>query len=126
AMMEDLDTTLAAIRELRGAGIEVMIDDFGTGYSSLGYLSQLPITGLKIDRSFIRDIDKGGQDYIVTDAIVRLAKALGLRTVAEGIEGVDTLNLLADLGCDSGQGYHFARPMPGEEIARRFLTASTV
>jgi EAL domain-containing protein (putative c-di-GMP-specific phosphodiesterase class I) len=107
---------------LRELGIEIDIDDFGTGYSNLGCLIELPISTLKVDRSFVEMIDeKGGNDEIVR-AIVVLARNLGLRVVAEGIETEAQLNKLKSLECEGGQGYLFAPPMSFIEL-RQFLIA---
>ncbi|MBM3555405.1 MAG: EAL domain-containing protein [Alphaproteobacteria bacterium] len=116
ALMGDIAHCRDVIARLRAAGVEIAIDDFGTGYSSLGYLSELPITALKIDRAFIRDIASRGRDYHLTNAILRLAKALGLRTVAEGVETETMARILRDLGCDAAQGFLFARPAPIEDL----------
>jgi len=99
------------LRQLRESGIDINIDDFGTGYSNLSYLMKLPITTLKIDRSFVSMInERGGNDEIVR-AIVSLARTLDLKVVAEGIETQSQLDALKDLGCESGQGFMLARPM---------------
>ncbi len=99
------------LKQLRESGIDINIDDFGTGYSNLSYLTQLPITTLKIDRSFVSMIDpQGGNDRVVR-AIVTLARNLNLKVIAEGIETEAQLDKLKDLGCDGGQGYYFAKPM---------------
>ena len=118
--MEDVDFTISVLRELKGKGINVAIDDFGTGYSSLAYLKLLPADFLKIDTSFIRNIDTDPDDRTIVRAIVQLAKSLGLKTVAEGIEKEEHLNILKDMGCELGQGYLFSKPLPEEE-ARRLL-----
>jgi EAL domain-containing protein (putative c-di-GMP-specific phosphodiesterase class I) len=108
------------LHRLRELGIEIDIDDFGTGYSNLGYLIELPISALKVDRSFVAMINsKGGNDEIVS-AIVTLARNLGLRVVAEGIETESQLEKLKALECDGGQGYLFAEPMSFEKL-RRYL-----
>jgi diguanylate cyclase (GGDEF)-like protein/PAS domain S-box-containing protein len=106
---------LRLLERLRELGTELVLDDFGTGWSSLSYLAQLPISGLKIDRSFVAGL-AGGQAPIV-DAVVRLARAFDLSVVAEGIEDRAQLHALRRLGCEHGQGYLFARPMPAEELA---------
>jgi EAL domain-containing protein (putative c-di-GMP-specific phosphodiesterase class I) len=96
--------------------VRLAIDDFGTGYSSLSYLHQLPLTTLKIDRSFVRDIGQSETTSAVARAIVDLANALGMEVVAEGIEHRDQLDYLRLLRCDRGQGYLFSRPLPRDEF----------
>jgi EAL domain-containing protein (putative c-di-GMP-specific phosphodiesterase class I) len=88
------------------------IDDFGTGYSSLSYLRQLPARQIKIDRSFVKDLAATADARAVVDAVIKLAHALGLRVVAEGVETEAQRDILLRLGCDELQGFYFARPMP--------------
>jgi diguanylate cyclase (GGDEF)-like protein len=114
--MEDIKTTQAIFDRLGSIGAFLSIDDFGTGYSSLGYLRQLPARQLKIDRSFINDLETSGDARAVVDAVVRLAHALSLRVVAEGVETEGQRQLLLDLCCDELQGFYFARPMPAAEV----------
>ncbi len=114
--MDDIGRTQCAIEALRGIGVYLSIDDFGTGYSSLGALRQLPVTQLKIDRSFVCDLESGRGARTIVDAVIRLAHALGLRVVAEGVETVGQREALVELGCDELQGYLFARPMPAEAL----------
>jgi EAL domain-containing protein (putative c-di-GMP-specific phosphodiesterase class I) len=116
------DASLSEIRQLAGAGVHLALDDFGTGYSSLSYLKQLPFDTLKIDRSFIQEIQPGqeGGDAIVA-AVIAMARALGLRVVAEGVETTQQLHRLAQLQCDVAQGYLFSRPIPADEFARLYL-----
>ena len=92
------------------------IDDFGTGFSSLAYLHKLAVDELKLDRVFIKDLDEGASGLPIVRVALDLAHSLGLRAVAEGIESEATLSMLADLGCDIGQGYGICRPMPAEQI----------
>ncbi|RDI10043.1 MULTISPECIES: bifunctional diguanylate cyclase/phosphodiesterase [Comamonas] len=114
--MEDTQATQRAIEELRDIGIFLSIDDFGTGYSSLNYLRQLPAQQLKIDRSFIRDLETEEDARAVVHAVVRLAHALGLRVVAEGVETAGQRDILIDMQCDELQGYFYARPMPADSL----------
>lgn len=109
--------------QLRELGIELNVDDFGTGYSNLSYLMRLPISTLKIDRSFTRMIDQTGNNLEVVQAIVMLARNLGLKVIAEGVETETQLNELKKLNCDGAQGYLFARPMNFESV-REFLADS--
>ncbi|MEA2027452.1 MAG: GGDEF domain-containing phosphodiesterase, partial [Campylobacterota bacterium] len=111
-IIADNDTDmLETLHALQKAGIHIAIDDFGTGYSSLSYLQQLPVNRLKIDRSFVIDIDKGGAFNIVKNAIVPLAKTLKLETTAEGVETKGEYQTLKLMGVDDIQGYYFAKPM---------------
>jgi diguanylate cyclase len=114
--MEDTQATMRAFAQLARAGVSLSIDDFGTGHSSLAYLRTLPARQLKIDRSFIADLGVSGDAMAVVDAVIRLAHALGLRVVAEGVETERQCEILATLGCDEFQGYLFARPMDAERL----------
>lgn len=102
------------VNEIRKLGITIAIDDFGTGYSSLSYLKDLPVDTLKIDRSFVKDIDKGAEHLAIIEAILSVAKTVGLNVIAEGIEEAEQLQVLKELGCDEGQGYYFSRPTDAE------------
>jgi EAL domain-containing protein (putative c-di-GMP-specific phosphodiesterase class I) len=101
---------------LREAGVGVAIDDFGTGYSSLRLLSGLPVTTLKIDRSFVQNacVSQGGLTLVST--IISLARSFGMKTVAEGVETAEQLRMLRGLGCDQAQGYYFAKPAPSADV----------
>jgi diguanylate cyclase (GGDEF)-like protein/PAS domain S-box-containing protein len=113
---EHQDRAVQMLNELRDSGIEINIDDFGTGYSNLGYLKRLPVSALKIDRTFVAMIDEsGGSDEIVR-AIVTLARNLGLKVVAEGVENETQLAVLKSLDCENAQGYYFARPMRRDQL----------
>ena len=100
-------------------GLCVAIDDFGTGYSNFAYLKELPIDYLKIDMSFIQKLAKSKKDRVLVNAIVQLAHSLGIRTIAEGVETKEQVEILKELGCDMAQGYYFAKPMPEQEIEKR-------
>jgi diguanylate cyclase (GGDEF)-like protein len=113
-MMQDMELTLLRLKALRALGVKLAIDDFGTGYSSLNYIRQLPVDILKIDRSFLADPNPEVAE--LTAAIVGLARIFKLRAVAEGIEEPAQLERLRRIGCDFGQGFHFAKPLAGEEI----------
>ena len=117
----DEQTGIAALRALRSHGIRVAIDDFGTGYSSLQYLTRLPVDILKIDRSFVAELNGTPAGSAITEAVIRLAQVLDLSTVAEGIETAEQAAELLELGCDTGQGYYYAKPQPGPDV-HRFLT----
>ena len=109
-LMADMDTASRRLSELKELEVVLAVDDFGTGYSSLGYLQRFPLDVIKIDRSFIQPLGRRAQQTDVIRAIVDLARSHGLRTVAEGIETHRQVALLQALGCESGQGFHFARP----------------
>jgi len=111
-LVTDIETMSARLRELKGLGVLLAIDDFGTGYSSLSYLRRFPIDMLKIDKAFVDGIGQGREDTALAHAIVKLSHTLQLHTVAEGIEHAEQAAHLATLGCQDGQGYHFARPLP--------------
>jgi diguanylate cyclase (GGDEF)-like protein len=121
-VMRDIKRSISSLQGLKDLGVRFALDDFGTGYSSLAYLTQLPIDTLKIDRSFVDKLDAdeqaGRQSHAVVRAITALAQALGLSTVAEGVETADQLASLRRLGCDDVQGYLYARPMPAAELAQ--------
>ena len=102
--------------KFRDAGIEVAIDDFGTGYSSLSYLKKFDIDYLKIDQSFVRNLATDPNDMALAEAIIVMAHKLGLKVIAEGVETEQQRTLLTQAGCDFGQGYLFAKPMPPEEF----------
>ena len=115
-LMSDMDRVKRTLRELSDLGVSISVDDFGTGHSSLAYLKQFPISTLKVDRSFIRDIPHNKDDVAITIAIINLAKGLGIRTVAEGVESRDQLDFLKQQKCNLMQGYYFSKPVPYEEI----------
>ena len=114
--MEDIKATQRTFDDLARVGVYLSIDDFGTGYSSLSYLRQLPARQLKIDRSFVQDLEHSNDARAVVDAVIRLSHALGLRVVAEGVETAAQNDILLEMGCDELQGYHFARPMSAEAL----------
>jgi len=118
--MEDPERTVETLRALKAIGIGVSIDDFGTGYSSLAYLKLLPINCLKLDRTFVTDIETDPNDAAICAATIRLAHTLGLSVVAEGVETAEQARYLDSLDCDVMQGYYFSRPLP-EAQARAFI-----
>jgi diguanylate cyclase (GGDEF)-like protein/PAS domain S-box-containing protein len=118
-LVDDPESTAAVLDRLRAMGVRVSVDDFGTGYSSLTYLRRLPVDVLKIDRSFVAGLGRGGQDVAIVAAVVDMAKALGLEVVAEGVETAEQLEVLTSLGCDLVQGFHLARPLPLDELVAR-------
>ncbi len=117
-IMADPKRAQRVLTELADMGVVLAIDDFGTGYSSLAYLRELPVTELKIDRSFVVDMGHDADDAVIVRSVIDLARNLGLRTVAEGVEDERTWSTLTDLGCDKAQGYVLARPMTAEAFTR--------
>ena len=122
---EQKESAIQMLNQLREIGIELYIDDFGTGYSNLSYLMQLPISTMKIDRSFIAPIQPNGGNTEIVKTIMMLARNLGLRVIAEGVETEFQLEQLKKLNCEGAQGYYFAKPMPFEEVGN-FLNKSVV
>jgi len=114
ALVTDIDKTRAMLSKLKAMGMSIAMDDFGTGFSNLANLQMLPIDVLKIDRSFVNGMVGDRDKVAIVRAILSLAGALGMRTVAEGIETAEVGQALAELGCDRGQGYYYARPMAPE------------
>lgn len=122
AVMHNLDSTLGLMRSLNDLGVRLSIDDFGTGYSSLSYLKQFPIDRIKIDQSFVRGITQDASDAAIVEAIIGLSRAMGLSTIAEGVETAEQATVLRVLHCDEFQGYFFARPAPAGEVEKLFGT----
>ncbi|MCB1956912.1 MAG: EAL domain-containing protein [Rhodocyclaceae bacterium] len=120
ALMQDKNRTVAVLAAFRERGIRISVDDFGTGYSSLSYLRDLPIDGLKIDRSFVNGCEREGAHMTIPHAVIFLGKSLELRVTAEGVERVEQFEVLRRCGCDEFQGYWIARPLPAAE-ARALL-----
>ena len=117
ALVRTIETDI--INEIKALGIQISLDDFGTGYSSLAYLSQLPLDHLKIDRSFIADIERFPHAVTVVKSIIALSNTLGIRVIAEGVETGSVLPLLAAEGCEGYQGFHFSEALPAREMAAR-------
>lgn len=115
-LMQDVETAIRVLHELKSLGVQLAIDDFGTGYSALSYFKRFPFDVLKIDRTFVKGLGEDKQDSAIVRTVIMLAKTLNLVVVGEGIETSTQLGQLQVLGCDRGQGYHFARPLPGEEV----------
>jgi diguanylate cyclase (GGDEF)-like protein/PAS domain S-box-containing protein len=113
-VMEEVESTLNILRELRDLGVSLAIDDFGTGYSSLSYLKRFPVDSLKIDRSFVEGIEKDSENAVIVSGIITLAHTLGIQVIAEGVETADQAAHLRQIGCDLAQGNHFSEPLPGE------------
>jgi EAL domain-containing protein (putative c-di-GMP-specific phosphodiesterase class I) len=115
-LMKDLQNVIPALHRLTEIGVEISIDDFGTGYSSLAYLTTLPISELKIDRSFVRDLGITPQSSAVVTAIIALARSLGLRVIAEGVENLRQMEVLHRLGCTVMQGFLFSKAIPPDKL----------
>src|SRR6185369_422199 len=116
ALMADPRRVLATLARLKRLGVAIALDDFGTGYSSMQHLRRLPLAEVKIDRSFVLGISTDPDDAAIVRSMIDLARALGLRVVAEGVEDERTWRMLVEAGCDVAQGWFFARPMPGEQL----------
>jgi diguanylate cyclase (GGDEF)-like protein/PAS domain S-box-containing protein len=118
-VMEQADKTIDTLNALKKMGIQLSIDNFGTGYSSLNYLKHFPIDRIKIDRSFVADLDRSNDDATLVETIISMGHSLNRKVLAQGVENGNQLNLLAAFGCDEVQGYYLAMPMAAEDIARR-------
>ncbi|GAB3848648.1 hypothetical protein GCM10029963_31840 [Micromonospora andamanensis] len=116
ALMADPRRVLTTITRLHRIGVGIALDDFGTGYSSLQHLRRLPLAEVKVDRSFVLGMAEDSDDAAIVRSTIELAKALGLRVVAEGVEDERTWRMLHAAGCDAAQGWFYARPMPAEEL----------
>jgi diguanylate cyclase (GGDEF)-like protein len=116
AFMVDPDRALSLLGRLRALGVSLSIDDFGTGFSSLAYLRRMPISALKIDKSFVLGMADNTADRTIVNSTIHLAHNLGISVIAEGVETVALRDILVELGCDIGQGYWFARPMPADDV----------
>jgi EAL domain-containing protein (putative c-di-GMP-specific phosphodiesterase class I) len=114
--VQDSERARIVLKELKRIGVRLALDDFGTGYSSLNYLRQFPIDVVKIDHRFVADLEHERASHAIVVAVVAMAHMLDMKVVAEGVETVDQHRELTSLGCDSCQGYYFARPMPAGEF----------
>jgi EAL domain-containing protein (putative c-di-GMP-specific phosphodiesterase class I) len=123
SVIDDLELARVRLTELKALGLRIAVDDFGTGFSSLSHLRTLPIDVLKIDRSFISAIDTSPQASTLVQSLIQLGAALGMETVAEGIDNTEQLRHLRDEECLQGQGYLFARPLDPDEL-RLYLLES--
>jgi EAL domain-containing protein (putative c-di-GMP-specific phosphodiesterase class I) len=118
--IDEADQPLETLLALKRLGVRVFLDDFGTGYSSLSYLRRFPIDALKVDRAFVATLGQAGDDGAILTAVERMADALGLDVIAEGVETADQARRLHLLGYDLAQGYHFAHPQPPEAVRAMF------
>jgi diguanylate cyclase (GGDEF)-like protein/PAS domain S-box-containing protein len=120
----DIELAERTLRTLSTSGVSIALDDFGTGYASLTHLKRFPVNVIKIDRSFVRDIEVDAGDAAIVKAVLSLGRSLGIRVVAEGVETAAQASFLREYGCDLGQGYHFGRPMPARDVPQ-FMTSWT-
>lgn len=116
ALVEKPDEVVKVLERLRALGHGISIDDFGTGYSSLSYLKNFPVTVLKIDRSFVRDLAHDSGDRAIAQSVVNLANNLDMKTVAEGVEDQNQLDILREIGCTYIQGFFYSQPVPAERL----------
>ena len=124
-LMSDVGVAQTWIEQLRVAGLRIFLDDFGTGYSSLSYLKRFELDSVKIDKSFVTDMNTDSKDYTLVNAIINMAGSLGLNVIAEGIEEAGQLALLRESGCGYGQGYYFSRPVPAADFTATALRINT-
>jgi EAL domain-containing protein (putative c-di-GMP-specific phosphodiesterase class I) len=115
-MLDESEVTQRVLMDLRALGVRLVVDDFGTGFSALGYLRRHPVTGVKIDRSFVDGLGHEPEDSAIVAAVISLARAMQLDVIAEGVENQRQRSALLELDCVHGQGYFFARPMPAADL----------
>lgn len=119
-IIKNNEFVMDTLDELKDVGVKLSIDDFGTGYSSLSYLKKFAVDKLKIDRTFVMEMDKNSEDAAIVEAVIKMAKSLKLKTIAEGVENRNVLAMLSRLGCDEAQGFYIAKPIPADEFERFF------
>ena len=117
-LLRDFAANLSALHELKALGIRISMDDFGTGYSSLGNLRSFPFDKIKIDRSFVTDVEQNPDSAAIVRAVLGLGESLGMATCAEGVETQEQLDFLTEHGCHEFQGYFFRRPQPAEDFSK--------
>jgi EAL domain-containing protein (putative c-di-GMP-specific phosphodiesterase class I) len=123
-LVKDSQAVRVALEKLRQLGCRIALDDFGTGYSSLAYITRFPPDRIKIDKAFVRNVDRSTSDAAVANAILSLGKSLNLIVTAEGVERKEQLDWLGSRGCDEAQGFLLSRPLPAHELEQRFLGSS--
>ena len=116
-IINNMELVSTALRRLRATGVGIALDDFGTGYAGLHYLQTLPFSCIKIDKTFVQQLNTSERSFYIVKSALELARSIGLTTVAEGIADADIGRRLAEMGCTYGQGYHYGRPMPKQEVA---------
>ncbi len=116
SIMYDIEAVIEILQQLNTMGVRLAIDDFGTGYSSLSYLKRLPVSTLKIDQSFVRDIITDHNDAAIATSVIALARSMGLEVIAEGVEAPEQIAFLQAKGCYRGQGYYFSRPLTVDDF----------
>ena len=121
AIIHDPDRVAAVLNAMKRFDVRIAMDDFGTGYTSLASLQKLPIDVLKIDQAFVSDMLANGDSTAIVRAVLSLARALGMETTAEGIDSDDLAEMLTELGCTYGQGYHYAEPLAADEAFAYFM-----
>lgn len=114
--LHGIDSALSVLWELKSLGLKLALDDFGTGYSALGYLKRFPIDLVKIDRSFVKDLNTDRHSLAICRSIIDVCHSLNFKVLAEGVEVEEQTELLRELGCDSFQGYLFSKPIPSAEV----------
>jgi diguanylate cyclase (GGDEF)-like protein len=120
-LMHDLEETVATVKRIKDAGISLAMDDFGTGYSSLSYIQRFPLDVLKIDRSFVKDLEFNNDNAVICNTIIAMAHNLGLQVIAEGVETEAQFEYLREHGCDQIQGFLFSKPLPAEQLEEKLL-----
>ena len=106
----------ATLQKLHEAGVLITLDDFGTGFASLTHLKQFPVGHIKVDQSFVREMERNSDDAAIVAAVIGLGRSLGAQVTAEGVETLGQVQRLGALGCDYAQGYHYAKPMAGSRV----------
>jgi EAL domain-containing protein (putative c-di-GMP-specific phosphodiesterase class I) len=125
SIMSDPQRVIRTLDQIRRLGVRFAIDDFGTGYSSFAYLTKLPVSSIKIDKSFIQNIENDRDSSLIVKSIIDLGHNLGLKIVAEGVETIESKKMLRVFQCDEGQGYYFCRPVPADAMTQFLLAPPT-
>ena len=123
-VIDKIQATVSKMEELKKIGVRFSVDDFGTGYSSLAYLSRLPLDQLKIDRTFVSNIDNDPANAVIVETIISMGQHLGLQTVAEGVEDESQLQFLSDRNCNAYQGYYFSKPLDRSDFEAMLIEAT--